>query len=308
VNLTAGVDLGGTKIVSALFDENWQPVLSQRVATPADSYDSLLAALTAQIRWIQDHATVPVVGLGVPGIVDRDTLALHAANLRASGQRLGVDLAMASSVDIRLINDSKALALSEACLGAGAPYRSVLGISIGTGIAAGMVVRESLLSDPAGMAGEIGHMSIPAATIQNQKLPVLSCACGKSGCYETFLCGPGFTRLGECLYGVEQSVESWSQQYRDNDRQATTLMAHWYTLLAAMLAEMMLCYDPDCIVFGGGVTAMPDFILNTENALQKAERLTRHMPALHTAGGHEFSAARGAALAAVRYRPPREPK
>ncbi len=296
MTFSAGIDLGGTKILTAVFDKQWQAVQSQRVETPLESYDSLLSVLVEQIRWIRQFMEPQAIGLGVPGIQDRESGVLRAANITADGHTIRADLEQLCGIKIRLINDSKAFALSEACLGAGLAYDCVLGISLGTGVAAGVVVGQRVLSSAAGMAGEIGHMSIPAITAQQLTLPLIPCACGKTACYETFLCGPGVRRLGVHFFHVDQPVETWVSLCGSGDEDAIELMRVWYELLATMLSEVMLCYDADCVVFGGGLAALPDFVPHTLNALNNIYRLTNHVPDIKLADSTTHSGARGAAL------------
>lgn len=298
MSLSAGIDLGGTKILSAVFNDAWQPVFRTQVATPSDTYDALLSEVVRQVEWALTRTDISTIGLGVPGVLNRKTRVLRAANLTANGHRLSEDLESATGVSISVINDSKAFALSEACLGAGIGYHSVLGISIGTGTASGLVVGNSILSEAAGMAGEIGHMSIPAFVANKYKLPVLSCACGKVGCFETFISGPGLTRLGSAVFGHQRSVAEWLTLCSEEDAPATNLMTLWYEILAEMIAEVMLCYDPECIVFGGGLSSLPEFLPCVTRALDKTSRLSDDLPDLFRAKSQEFSGARGAALQA----------
>ncbi len=301
----AGIDLGGTKIQSTVFNEQWGPVDSKRSETPRSDYAQFLQALEMHIHWILetcDSQQLPI-GIGLPGLIDVNTGVLRAANLCANGENIAADLFHKTRQQVSLLNDCKAFALSEACLGNGRNYRSVLGVSIGTGIAGGLIVDKKLLPDAHGMAGEFGHMCIAATTASRYDLPLVKCGCGKNGCYETFVSGPGFERLGALNHTdpttAVVSVKQWIERYQQHDTRAIKITDTWFGILADMINDLTLCYDPGCIVFGGGMSNIPGFTERLQQALLKTDRLTSHLPSLQLAEASEHSGARGAALFAA---------
>jgi len=296
----AGIDLGGTKIRTTVFDIDWQVIHTQRIATPHSSYDELLHSLSEQIAWIHSRtgSNHTPIGIGLPGVINHTTQRLKAANLAANDQTIQADLEALSTVSVTFINDCKAFALSEACLGAASMHQSVLGISIGTGLAGGLVTHQTLLSDFNGSSGEFGHTCLPADIVSALQLPVLSCGCGQQQCYETFLSGPGLIRLGDALQGTHQSVEQWSSDYKNNHPAAIELSRCWFEILASLTSSLALCYDPECIVIGGGMSHWPDFLQQASAAHTKAQRLSNRTPHFRLAQADDQSGARGAALAA----------
>ncbi len=297
--LVAGIDLGGTKIQTTVFDAQWSVVNSKRSSTPDSVYQELLQVLAEHIDWASntDNTRQIPVGIGVPGIIDTRTARLRTANLCADGQTIGKDLNDLTGRSAALINDCKAFALAEACLGSATGYQSVLGISIGTGIAGGLVINKTLLPDANGMAGEFGHMAIPATTLSKYNLPVLPCGCGNHGCYETFVCGPGFERFAAHMENAgHATVSDWIERFNAGDTAAVKVTHRWFELLAEMIYQLTLCYDPDCIVFGGGISNYPDFIRLLNQAFGKLNRLTSNTPAFTLALASEHSGAKGAAL------------
>ena len=294
----AGVDLGGTKIQTTVFNSDWSVLESKRTDTPQSGYTPLLEALAEHISWATGKGTPQMpIGIGIPGVIDKRSGQLRTANLPANGQNIGADLRELTGRDVALVNDCKAFALAEAILGSGAAYRSVLGISIGTGIAGGLVIDKHILPDANSMAGEFGHMTLPASTVSHHSLPVIECGCGNQACYETYLCGPGFERLASLdNRSHSRSVSEWAELYIKQDSLATDIATRWFDILADLINQLTLVYDPDCIVFGGGMSNFPDFISLLSQALNNKHRLIEHLPALKPAHANEHSGAQGAAL------------
>ena len=294
----AGVDLGGTNIQSTVFNSDWSVLDSQRTDTPQSDYTALLEALAEHINWATATGSSHMpIGIGIPGVIDKNSGQLRTANLPANGRNIYTDLRALTGRDIALVNDCKAFALAEAVLGSGAMYQSVLGISIGTGIAGGLVIDNHILPDANRMAGEFGHMSLPATTVSRHALPMLECGCGNQGCYETYVCGPGFERFAALVAVTPaRSVSEWAQRYTAEDSLAIDIARRWFDILADLINQLTLVYDPDCIVFGGGMSHFPDFFALLNLALNNKHKLIDDRPVLKPAQANEHSGAQGAAL------------
>ena len=157
-----GIDLGGTKIETQLFDDDWAVVARQRVDTPQD-YDTLVATVAAQIGWAvaQTGGNTPV-GVGAAGLINpADGLAL-TANLPATGHPFPADIAKAAGQPVTYVNDCRALALSEAVFGQGKDHRTVMALILGTGVGGGISVDKRILQGPTLTGGEFGHTAAPA--------------------------------------------------------------------------------------------------------------------------------------------------
>ena len=150
---------------------------------------------------------------------------------------------------IRSINGSRAFALSEAVFGVAKGYRSVVGLTIGTG--GGSTYNGVFLNDGTGMGGEFGHISAPGHIIKGFKLPILRCGCGKIGCIETLVSGPGMTRIAYALTG-----QSLTPTQINRCRYSKPHIAKVWDIWCALLSELCLIIDcninPDVIVLGGG--------------------------------------------------------
>ena len=160
--IAAGIDAGGTKIEVQLFDDDWQVVGSNRVATPKD-YNQLVVAVVEQVYWadLQAGKAIPV-GLGFPGLIDRNTGLALTANLPATGKPLPRNINKICGRDITFLNDCRALDLSEAVFGFGQGHKTVLSFILGTDIGRGISVDGTLWSGPNDFVGEFGHLPLPA--------------------------------------------------------------------------------------------------------------------------------------------------
>jgi fructokinase len=236
-----GVDLGGTKI-EAIALEGSREVLRRRVATPRGDYGATIAAVASLVREMGEGT----LGVGIPGTLSRLTgLVKNANSTWLIGRPLQQDLEKALQREVRLENDANCFALSEATDGAGRGAEVVFGVILGTGVGGGIVVRGQVLIGANAIAGEWGHNPLPGPTPQD--LPLPACYCGRMGCIETFLSGPGIARDHLGLTGESLSPEQIVALQRESLRR-------YEVRLARSLASVINVLDPDVIVLGGGMS------------------------------------------------------
>src|SRR4051812_21406481 len=185
-----GIDLGGTKIEGVALEGSGE-VARLRIPTPRDDYDATIAAVASLVTRLEETAgTVGTLGVGIPGAISPTTgLVKNANSVWLIGRPLHDDLRCALGRDVRIANDANCFAVSEAIDGAGAGAEVVFGVIVGTGTGAGIAVRGHVVTGPHGIAGEWGHNPLPWP--RPDEWPGPSCYCGKTGCIETFLSGPG---------------------------------------------------------------------------------------------------------------------
>ena len=188
-----GIDLGGTKIEGIALAGS-REVARRRVDTPRDDYAATVETITTLVAELEraagDRGTV---GVGIPGTLAPDTgLVKNANSTWLLGRPLKTDLEHALGREIRMANDANCLAVSEATDGAAAGADVVFAVIVGTGTGAGITVGGRVLTGPNGIAGEWGHNPLPWAS--GDEIPGPPCYCGKHGCVEAFLSGPGLTR------------------------------------------------------------------------------------------------------------------
>jgi len=245
-----GIDLGGSKIEAALIDTSGALVLRRRVATPAGDYDGTVAAIQALVLGIErEIGAVCTVGIAMPGSVSPVTgLVKNANSTCLNGRRFESDLVAALGRPVRLANDADCFALSEATDGAAAGARCVFGVILGTGVGGGIVIDGKALIGCNAIAGEWGHNPLPWPT--DDERPGPPCYCGKSGCIETYLSGPGFAADS----GGSASAAVIAAAAQAGEIAAAAALARYVDRLARALAGVINILDPDAVVLGGGLS------------------------------------------------------
>lgn len=243
-----GIDLGGTKIEGALLhgDGSLHPRL--RVATPTGDYEATLTAIAELVSELATAGTADPVGICTPGAVSPATGLLRNSNsVCLNGKPLREDLQARLKRPVRIANDADCFALSEASDGAAAGAASVFGVILGTGTGGGIVIDGRLLQGPNAIAGEWGHNPLPWP--QAAELPGPACYCGKHGCIETFLSGPGLARD----HGQGVDARAIADAAASGDADAQWSMRRYHDRLARALASVINMLDPEVIVLGGGL-------------------------------------------------------
>lgn len=296
--IAAGIDLGGTKIEAQVFDSGWNCVTKRRIETPM-TYEDLVEAVVDQMEWAQAQAIIPLpIGIAAAGLVNPATGLALTANLPATGLPFPADIMARAGRSITFINDCRALALSEAVFGAARDQSPAVGLIMGTGIGGGVVIDGHLLRGPAALGGEFGHFALAAAPIARHGLPILRCGCGRLGCTETLLSGPGLSRIALHVTGRNLSPPEIGAG-RITDPGLATVWSIWCELLAEMVLTICLVVDPACVVLGGGLSKMPGLAPDLTSALRRAQLSGFSIPAIRLAQGGDASGARGAAYAAL---------
>lgn len=252
--MRVGVDLGGTKIEALALGSEGSELVRRRIATPAGNYAATLAAVKSLVEGLEETLGVRgTVGIGIPGIVSPATGLIKNANSTwLIGQPFERDLAEALGRPVRLANDANCFALSEAVDGAGAGFPVVFGIILGTGVGGGIVVRGQMLTGVNAIAGEWGHNPLPDPCEEERPGPL--CYCGRRGCIETFLSGPGMKRDHEAATGQRLEPAEIVARAEAGDGLAKATLERYGERLARALASVINVLDPDVIVLGGGLS------------------------------------------------------
>ena len=296
--IAAGIDLGGTKIETQIFDASWQVVGRQRVSTPKD-YEALVNALGDQVRFVKANASKDIpIGIGAAGLLNPDTGLAVTANICADGRPLLADVENNTGRKLHYLNDCRALVLSETRFGAGIGKRSVAGLILGTGVGGGLAIDGHLVPSGRQVSGEFGHTSAPAHLVVEHSLPVVKCGCGRMGCIETLIAGPGLVRLAKSLTGQDLTTHQINET-RDSNSAAKAAWDVWILLVADLIMTLNRTSDPDVVVIGGGLSQM-DGLTDALTRTLKAEQFVGFdVPEIRIAQGGSSSGARGAAYAAI---------
>lgn len=296
--IAAGIDLGGTKIEAQIFAPDWGVLHRRRIDTPKD-YNGLVAAMADQIAWIDATAgTRPALGVAAAGLVNPATGLAYTANLPATGQPFPADIARVAGRPVTYINDCRALTLSEAIFGAGRGMTPVVGLIIGTGIGGGVAVDGRLIPGPAMVGGEFGHTCAPAHLVLQHGLPMVRCGCGRIGCSETLIAGPGLTRIAQVITGQALTPPEVIAA-KAHDPKTAHVYAIWCALVAELLMTLTFTIDPAAIVLGGGLSNIPGLVADLTAAQTLVQLPGFAIPRIMLAEAGDASGARGAAYAAV---------
>jgi len=249
-----GIDLGGSKIELIAFDATGRERLRRRVPTPRNDYRATLAAIHALVMQSERELDATgSVGIGTPGSLSRATGKLRNSNSAClNGQLIVQDLETMLGRPVRIANDANCFALSEATNGAASGAEVVFGVILGTGVGAGIVVRGRALSGPNGIAGEWGHNSLPWP--RPEELPGPPCYCGKTGCIETFVSGPGLANDHRLATGASLETEIIVARAESGETACQSTLVRYEERLARALAHVVNVLDPDVIVLGGGLS------------------------------------------------------
>lgn len=248
--LRLGIDLGGTKTeIIALEHEGGIEKLRRRVPSVRGDYDATIRGIRDLIAEAEKTlGRTGTIGIGTPGTSSPETGLIKNSNSTwLNGKPLRADLEAALGRPVRLANDADCFALSEATDGAGAGASSVFGVILGTGVGGGIVVNGRLVSGPNGICGEWGHNPLPWPQEDERNGPY--CYCGRCGCIETYLSGPGLERAaghGLKTHDIVAAADS-------GDDLAEGVMSRYEDRLARSLAVVINILDPEVIVLGGGL-------------------------------------------------------
>lgn len=286
-----GIDLGGTKTEAIALAPDGTIQHRLRVPTIAHDYAATISTIKDLVAGLESRlGQCGSVGIGIPGTISPATgLVKNANSTWLIGKPLDRDLAEALGRPVRLANDADCFALSEASDGAAAGAQVVFGVILGTGVGGGIVVNHTLIGGPNAIAGEWGHNPLPAP--RDDERPGPACYCGRSGCIETFLSGPGLARD----YGGGASAEQVCALAQAGDAAALAALARYEDRLARALAGIINILDPHVIVLGGGLSKVARWYENVPQLWRAhvfSDRVdTKLVPPLHG----DSSGVRGAA-------------
>ncbi|QSX31207.1 ROK family protein [Shewanella cyperi] len=307
-----GLDIGGTKIALAIFDDELQCRDRWQLATPVDDYEAFLTTVCGQIALADERCralaseqaqaeeheqqqAMASVGIALPGVIQTDGTVLSSNVPCLNRRRVAEDLGARLGRKVATGNDCRCFTLSEALLGAGRDKRHVVGVILGTGLGGGLCIDGRLFNGANCLAGEFGHQGLAASVLLDHGLPLYDCGCGLRGCAENYVSGTGLGRLYR-HFGGEADTYQWLAAYRDGEASAKRTFDAYVDALGSVLAGQILALDPDIFVFGGGLSQVPEIIEALPIATQKHLFAGVSLPDFRVAEFGAASGVRGAAL------------
>jgi len=261
-----GVDLGGTTVKMGLFDSEGNVLEKWEIVTrKEDSGELILPDIAASINEKNKEKGIAVedilgIGIGVPGPITEDGRVLKCANLGWGIFSVADKLRELTGVEkVKAGNDANVAALGEQWRGGGRGFKSIVMVTLGTGVGGGVIIDGKILTGSNGAAGEIGHITVNPAETR------LTCGCGKKGCLETYSSATGLMRMAaeklkesdrpSTLRQCEQvSGREIFREYEAGDEIATEAVEEFARYLGLGLSHVAAVVDPEAFVIGGGIS------------------------------------------------------
>ncbi|AYF99221.1 ROK family glucokinase [Protaetiibacter intestinalis] len=278
-----GIDIGGTKIAGGLVAEDGTIVRQERRPTPAGDGAAIIQAVVDVVETLRAGEQVAGVGVAAPGFIDAaQSTVYYTPNIPWRSEPLRADLSeRLPGLDITIDNDANAAGWAEYRFGAGRGYRDMTLLTIGTGVGGAIVTEGHLLRGGFGAAAEIGHMRVVPGG--------LPCGCGQRGCIEQYGSGRALLRFANEIAdqrGIGQALAAARDEHGELDGHlvyelivaedpgalfALRELGGWLGQAAASLSAVL---DPQVFVFGGGVAAAGELLLDPIR-----EAYLAHLPA-----------------------------
>jgi glucokinase len=278
-----GIDIGGTKIAGGLVSEDGMIVRQERRPTPAGDGEAIIEAVVEIVQSLRADGEIAGVGVAAPGFIDAaQSTVYYTPNIPWRSEPLRADLAaQLPGLDITIDNDANAAGWAEYRFGAGRGRRDMTLLTVGTGVGGAIVTEGRLFRGGFGAGAEIGHMRVVPGG--------LPCGCGQRGCIEQYGSGRALLRYANEIAdqrGIGQALAAARAEHGELDGHhvyelivaqdpgalfALRELGGWLGQAAASLSAVL---DPELFVFGGGVAAAGDLLLEPIR-----EAYLAHLPA-----------------------------
>ena len=259
-----GIDLGGTTVKIAYFDENGNLLDKWEIPTvTADGGKQILPDIAASVKgYISEKGIAPDsiigAGIGVPGPVNGKGVVNKCVNLGWGVFNIQEELSSLLGMPVRAGNDANVAALGEAWKGGGNGCDNMIMATLGTGVGGGIIIDGRPVSGAHGAGGEIGHLTINLEETE-------TCGCGKKGCVEQYCSATGVVRLAKRYLAAHdtasslRSIENFAckdvfDAAKAGDAAANEILEQVYDYLGRFLADVCCVADPEMVVLGGGVS------------------------------------------------------
>jgi fructokinase len=294
-DMLIGIDWGGTKIEGIAMTSEGRELLRLREDTPRHDYDGCLRIIADLVHRLENETgRRGAIGIGIPGSVEpKSRLGKGASSTWLLGKPVERDLQAALGREIRLENDADCLAASEAVDGAGAGYRVVFAVILGSGAGAGIAIDGRAHHGPNNSGGEWGHNPLPFPSIT--EIPGSPCYCGKYGCMETWVSGRAFQSDYARHTGTELPAKEIIAKMRGGDHLAKMVWRRYIDRVARGLSIVVNTLDPDIFVIGGGISNIDELYTELPSRIARYTFSTVFETPIRKAVHGDSSGVRGAA-------------
>lgn len=265
-----GLDIGGSRIKAGLVNIKGEIKGFQTIPTNSQcGSDHVLGNIIALIKSYQEQDPIAGIGISLAGSIENRTgTCIYSPNLNWKNVAMGKSIEGNTGIPVRLINDANAACLGEYFFGAGSKYKNIICITIGTGIGSAVILDNKLFTGKSGLAPEAGHM------VLSKNGP--KCSCGRNGCWETLVSARGILKraTGEINAGRNTVLNEFTKgkalltitdifkARAGGDNLAVEIMSQVKEYLALGLANLINIFDPECIVLGGGIIDIEDWLMD----------------------------------------------
>lgn len=260
-----GVDIGGTTCKIGLFETTGQLVEKWEIPTnTCEEGKNILPDIAASLHSKMEERKIGReeivgIGIGLPGPVQPDGSVSLCVNLGWKNMNIPNEMkALLPEIPVKVGNDANVAALGEMWQGGGKGCKSLVMVTLGTGVGGGIIIDEKIVAGTHGAGGEIGHITVnPHESI--------SCNCGRKGCLEQYCSATGIVRLTKERLAKEHetslldSAEKIStkvvfDEYKEGDKLAGEIVDKFAQILGRTLSNIACVTDPEVFVIGGGVS------------------------------------------------------
>ncbi|NKE04788.1 ROK family protein [Mesobacillus selenatarsenatis] len=249
-----GVDIGVNYVLAVLTDLKGKIIVEKSQNVNRTSYSSIISTVQTMIQSLMDEMPnsrygIVGIGVGVPGIVNKEGSVLLAPNLGWTNIQLKEDLEKTFNVPIIIENEANAGAVGEQQFGAGLDYENILYVSAGIGIGVGIILNKELYQGKSGFSGEMGHMII--------ELNGKRCNCGSRGCWEAYASENALLEMaGENI----DSLESLIEQAKNGEKTAIELFEKIGQYLGFGINNIINTFNPDQVIIGNRLASIREWI------------------------------------------------
>lgn len=267
-----GVDIGGTTCKIGLFETSGN--LAEKWEIPTDTREegkNILSDVAASLHSKMAERKigkeeVEGIGIGIPGPVQPDGSVPICVNLGWKDKNIPQEMGgLMEGIQVKAGNDANVAALGEMWQGGGKGCRSIVMVTLGTGVGGGIIVDEKIVSGAHGAGGEIGHITVNP----HESIP---CNCGRKGCLEQYCSATGIVRLAkEALeqehetsaleHAGEISAKKVFDAYKNKDKLAEQIVEKFARILGRGLSNIACVADPEVFVIGGGVSRAGEVLI-----------------------------------------------
>ena len=270
--LTVGIDVGGTKVLAGVVDSEGEVLDVEQRATLGHDVRAVEDTVVDLVRSFGARHEVAAVGIGAAGFVDATrSVVKFSPHLDWRNEPLRARVADRVRIPVVVDNDANTAALAECRFGAAVGHRTVLCVTLGTGIGGALVLDNRVFRGANGMAGEFGHIQVVPDGHR--------CECGNRGCWEQYASGNALVREARQLITANSPVAHHlrsvvggdverlsgpqiTEAARGGDPLSIELLHDVGEWFGIGLAGMTAAFDPSCIVIGGGVSQAGDLLLD----------------------------------------------